>query len=117
VIAVKAGADVFERQLPYEDAPVAQAAAGRVLDEWPDAEIVAVLVDAAIRENGARTDIFDVKVEHRKEGGGGSLQRYRVEGGASSSSGGPRRLPSASCSRGAARGRPRSLLTALAPRP
>lgn len=80
VIAVKAGADVFERHLPYEDAPVAQAAAGRVLDEWPDTEIVAVVVDAAIRESGARTDIFDVKVEHRREERAAALfQRYRVD--------------------------------------
>ena len=80
VIAVEVGGDVIERQLPYEDASVAQAAAGRILDEWPDASIVAVVVDAAIRENGARTDIFDVKVEHRQEARAAALfQRYRVD--------------------------------------
>jgi hypothetical protein len=79
VIAVKVGPDVFERQLPYEDLPVAQAAAGRVFDEWPDAEIVAVVGDAAIREHEQRVDVFDVKVENRKAAGAGALfQRYRV---------------------------------------
>lgn len=84
VIAARVGADVVERQVPFEDAEVAQAAAGRALDEWPDAEIVAVLVDAAIRENGARTDIFDLKIEHRKgERAAALVQRYRVaDGGA-----------------------------------
>ncbi len=79
VIAARVGADVVERQLPFEDAPTAQAAAGRVLDEWPDAEIVAVLVDAAIRENGVRTDVFDLKIEHRTgERAAALFQRYRV---------------------------------------
>ena len=84
VIAARVGADVLERQLPFEDAPVAQAAAGRALDEWPDAEIVAVLADAAIRENGARIDVFDLKIEHRTQERAAALfQRYRVaDGGA-----------------------------------
>jgi hypothetical protein len=84
VIAARVGADVVERQLPLEDAPVAQAAAGRALDEWPEAEIVAVLADAAVRENGARIDVFDLKIEHRKQERAAALvQRYRVaDGGA-----------------------------------
>ena len=55
-----------------------------MLDEWPDAEIVAVLVDAAIRENGVRTDVLDLKIEHRLGERAASLyQRYPVaDGGA-----------------------------------
>jgi hypothetical protein len=79
VIAAKVGADVFERRCPAEDAAEAQAAAARALDEWPTAEIVGVVVDAAIRENGKRTDVFDVKVENRASSRAGALfQRYRV---------------------------------------
>ena len=79
VIAVKVGADLYEREVPYEDTPVAQAAAGRVLDEWPDAELVAVAADSAIRENGARVDVFSLKVQKRGATGSGELfQRYRV---------------------------------------
>ncbi len=81
VMAVKVGADVFERRLPLEDVPVAQAAAARALDEWPEAEIVAVICDGAIRENGVRTDVLDIKVENAREGRAASLfQRYRVTG-------------------------------------
>jgi len=84
VIAVKVGTDVFERQVPMENLPEVQAAAGRVLDEWPEAEIVAVIGDGAVRENGKRVDIFDVKVENRREGRAAALiQRYRAgRGGA-----------------------------------
>ena len=79
VIAARVGADVFERRCPAEDVAEVQAAAGRALDEWPAAEIVAVVVDAAIRENGKRTDIFDVRVENRGAGRASALfQRYRV---------------------------------------
>jgi hypothetical protein len=79
VIAARVGTDVIERQVPYEDAPAAQAAAGRVLDEWPGTSLVAVLTDAAIRENGERVDVFDLKVENVKEGRAAALfQRYRV---------------------------------------
>lgn len=79
VVAAKVGPDVFERQLPFEDAPTAQGAAGRALDEWPEAEIVAVVADAAVRENGVRVDVFDLKVENRREERAAVLfQRYRV---------------------------------------
>jgi hypothetical protein len=82
IVAVKAGNDVFERHLPYEEHPVALMAAGRALDEWPEADVVAVIGDGAIRENGHRVDIFDVRVENRRAGRGGKLfQRYRVEAG------------------------------------
>ena len=48
-----------------------------MLDEWPDTEIVAVLVDAAIREDGVRTDVLDLKIEHRLGERAASLyQRY-----------------------------------------
>jgi hypothetical protein len=79
VIAVKVGADVFEREVPYEDLQAAQGAAGRALDEWPEAEIVAVIGDGAVRENGQRVDVFDVRVERPGTGRAGAvIQRYRV---------------------------------------
>lgn len=78
VIAVKADGHVWERQLPYEDAVQAMAAAGRALDEWPDAEIVAVLTDAAVRENGVRTDVLSVAMENRSGVAGDLIQRYRT---------------------------------------
>lgn len=82
VVAVKVGPDVFERQLPLEDTPVAQAVAARALDEWPEAEVVAVVADGAVRENGRRVDIFDVKLEnHRTRTAGLLFQRYAAAGG------------------------------------
>lgn len=78
VIAVKAGGHVWERQLPYEDAMQAKAAAGRIVDDWPDAEIVAVLTDAAVRENGVRTDVLSVTLENRSHVAGDLIQRYRT---------------------------------------
>ncbi len=79
IIAVKANGHVWERELPYEDAQEALAVAQRALDDWPDAEIVAVLFDAAIRENGVRTDIFNVRLENRVAGAAADLmQRYKA---------------------------------------
>lgn len=79
IMAVKAGGHVYERSMPYEDPPVATAAAGRVLDEWPDAEMVAVLVDAAIRESGQRVDILGVQVQQVGNPASASLiQRYKT---------------------------------------
>lgn len=77
IIAVRAGGHTWERELPYEDGEQAQAAAGRALDDWPDAEIVAVLLDAAIREDDVRTDILSLKIENRATGAATDLfQRY-----------------------------------------
>ncbi len=77
IIAVRAGGHTWERELPYEDGEEAQAAAGRALDDWPDAEIVAVLLDAAIREDDVRTDILSLKIENRATGAATDLfQRY-----------------------------------------
>jgi hypothetical protein len=81
-MAVRAGGALYERQLPYEDAEMAQGAAARLLDEWPDLEVAALLLDAAIRENGHRVDIFSVVVQNRAEGSTADLiQRYRSSGG------------------------------------
>jgi hypothetical protein len=77
ILAARAGGHVWERQMPFEDGEEAQAAAGRVRDEWRDAEMVAVLVDAAIRENGQRTDIFAVKVERAGGASFDLIQRYK----------------------------------------
>jgi hypothetical protein len=78
VVAVKANGHTWERQLPYEDGEVAEAAAGRVRDDWPDAEIVAVLLDAAIRENGVRTDVLRVKIEDQAGVAADLIQRYKT---------------------------------------
>ena len=77
IIAARAGGHVWERQLPFEDGEEAEAAAGRARDEWPDADIIAVLVDAAIRENGVRTDVFGVKVENAAGVAFDLIQRYK----------------------------------------
>lgn len=82
VVLARVGGDVVERQLPFEDAATAEAAGTRALDEWPEADVVATLCDAAIRENGERTDIVSVRVEHRTHGRAATLfQRYRVAAG------------------------------------
>jgi len=96
VIAARVAGDLIERRIPYEDAEVTQAAAARSLDEWPEAEIVAVIADGAIREDGRRSDIFDVKVENRVAGRAGALfQRYRVaDDGAIELIGNPTAMPS-----------------------
>lgn len=81
-LAVRQKGVLYERQLPFEDAEVAQGAAQRLLREWPDLEIAALLLDAAIREKGQRVDIFGVMVENRLKGDAASLhQRYRSANG------------------------------------
>jgi hypothetical protein len=83
VIAASVGSTVYERSLPVEKPDLAIAAAGRSLDEWPDAEIVAVLVGAAIRENGERVDVLGVTVQRTGASTAVSvIQRYKTaEGG------------------------------------
>ena len=50
----------------------------RARDEWPGADIVAVLVDAATRdEEGRRTDIFGVKIENAAATAFEVIQRYK----------------------------------------
>lgn len=79
VVAARAGGQVYERSIVAEDSPAAIAAAGRALDEWPDAEVVAVLIDAAIRENGQRVDILGVTVQSAGSTAAASLmQRYKT---------------------------------------
>ena len=79
VIAAKAGGRVYERLAPYENPDVVQRAAANALEEWPDAEVIAVLVDAAIREHGVRVDILDVRVQQAGAVSSASImQRYKA---------------------------------------
>lgn len=94
VIAARVGGDVFERHFPFEDAETVKEAARRALDEWPQAEVVAVMVDGAIRENGRRVDIFDVTVENALDGRAAALiQRYGVVDGTAVTIGNPTAMP------------------------
>lgn len=63
VIVVKAGGRLWRRTLVYDGGDGAVAAAGRVREEWPDAGLVAVLMDGAIREDDTRVDCLRVLLQ------------------------------------------------------
>lgn len=97
VIAAKVNDTLYERAMPYEDAQAAIAAAGRVLDEWPETKTVGVLVDAAMRENGQRVDILSVLLQDLGTSAAASLiQRYKTSpSGAIELLGRPTAMPNA----------------------
>jgi hypothetical protein len=63
VILVKANGHTWRRTLVYDGGDAAIAAAGRMREEWPDASLVAVLVDGAIREDDTRVDCLRVLLQ------------------------------------------------------
>jgi hypothetical protein len=81
-IIVRADGRTWHRALPYDDAAEVMAAAARVREDWPTADIVAVLMDAAIRENGTgeRVDVLRALVQGRDGIAADTYQRYAVDG-------------------------------------
>ena len=63
VVLAKANGHTWRRTLVYDGGDAAIAAAGRARDEWPDASLVAVLVDGAIREGDTRVDCLRVLLQ------------------------------------------------------
>ena len=95
-IVVRAGGQVWQRELPYDDPPLVLEEVADVHQDWPGADIVAVLMDGAIRtaEGGERVDVVRVLVQGADGLAADTFQRYAAgEGGSFSLVGRPSASP------------------------
>lgn len=76
-LIVRAGGRRWEREHAYDDFQVVLDAAAVVRADFPDADCVAVLADAAIRESGQRVDAIRVLVQD-SNGAADVFQRYAL---------------------------------------
>jgi hypothetical protein len=80
-ILVRADGRTWHRVLPFDDIPLVMAAAERIREDWPTADTVAVLMDAAVRtkEGGERVDVLRAIVQGPDGVAADAFQRYVVD--------------------------------------
>ena len=89
VVVARVGGHLWRRTLVGDGGDHAIAAASRARDEWPDARLVAVLLDGAIREGDTRVDVLRVLVQEGDAAAGVFWRYTTVEDGAISLYGRP----------------------------
>ena len=80
-IIVRADGRTWQRVLPFDDIAAVMGAAARIREDWPTAETVAVLMDAAIRDGGTgeRVDVLRALVQGPDGLAVDTFQRYAVD--------------------------------------
>jgi hypothetical protein len=80
-IIVRAEGRTWHRVLPFDDIAAVMGAAARVREDWPAADMVAVLMDAALRDGatGERVDVLRALAQGSDGVAVDTCQRYTVD--------------------------------------